>query len=178
MGSEPYSGFVVVAMAEGANSTSVGSLDPLSTSETDLSDRGAFAVVGVGKMAVTDPSGVAVFDNLNMMDVYGDTVCVKFRFAIGESTTYYITDATETTICFKNNYQIQLRTTYSSYLAPNQDFYQPVSIRVRLDDFNDTINEGDVMTFAVFVKQVGATAPDLALTRTVLENNECIIRNG
>ncbi len=130
MAAEPYDGFVVVAMVEGVNSSSVASLDPLSSSETDLSERDAFAVVGIGKMAFTDPSGVAIFGNLTMLDVYGDTTCVKLKFAIGESSMYYVTDASETTICFTNNYEIQLVKTYSTHLAPNQDFYEPIQIRV------------------------------------------------
>ncbi len=128
--STPYSGYVVVAILVPTSSSSIGSLDPLSSTEMDISQRNYFASVGMARVATTDPSGIATFANLNVMDIYGDTGCFKLMFAVGEPTNYTISDVSTDELCFKNNYIIQLYSNYSTHIAPNQPFYKPVTLLV------------------------------------------------
>ncbi len=96
-----------------------------------MTERNAFTTIGFGKYALTDESGVATFTQLNVMDVNGDVGCFRFRFAIGEPGMSQTTTSSTEILCFKNNYIVQLLPGYSTHVAPYQDFYSPVQIKVR-----------------------------------------------
>ena len=178
MNSTTFDGLVVVAILVPVNSSYSGSLDPLSTTNTSLTERNAFASLGYSMIATTNSSGIATFTMLNVLDIGGETGCFKFKFAIGEPTQYLVTSETNISICFKTNYAISMNPEYSTNIAPYQKFYSPINLTVRLIE-NNTIIDGDILAFSIYSKGVGKYAvASNTNTLATLANNVCIILRG
>ena len=85
------------------------------------------------RLAITDFSGIAVFEFLTVLDCDIVQVDVKFKFYTGDNTDpsrYIISDSTTTTYQFVNEDEIILYSNYSRNIAAYQPFEVPLLAKI------------------------------------------------